>query len=430
MLYFFYNLLILLTIPIVAGSLVLRMKYRKGFLQRIGIIPKEVRSQLKGSRPVWLHAVSVGEVIASIPIIKKIKQQHPNLKIVLSTITNTGNYTARQKIPELDSIIFFPYDYLFIVNRVISIINPCIFIHTETEIWPNFLWALERHRISSVIINGRISKNSSRRYKMFGWFFKKVFNKVSIFGMQSSVDYQRVLDMGVDPKKILLTGNMKFDQSNPDFTKQKKNRLLNDLNLSHENKVLIAGSTHSGEEEIILNVFKQLIEGYPQLVLILAPRHPERFHDVEKLVKERGLNVIRKTQITKKNLSLHSQVILLDTIGELSIAYGLGDVIFVGGSLVDIGGHNILEPLVYKKPVIFGSYMQNFSDIARLLIESEAGILVKTKEDLLSQAEKLLRDEKTAKKLGKKGFAVIRRHQGATEKNMEIINRFIKAADF
>jgi len=428
MLYFIYNLVTILAIPIIAVSLVLHMKNRRGFLQRIGIIPKEVKSKLKGSRPIWLHAVSVGEVIASIPIIKKIKKQHPQVKIILSTITNTGNYTACQKIPELDCVIFFPYDYFFIVNRIITIVNPCIFIHTETEIWPNFLRALQRHRIPSVIINGRISRSSSRRYKLFGRFFKKVFNKVSIFGMQSYIDYQRVIDMGVDPQKVLLTGNMKFDQNKSDFTSQKKSDLLKELNLTHQNKIFIAGSTHSGEEEIILDVFKQLIKRHPQLVLMLAPRHPERFHDVEKLVKERGFKVVRRTQSREKKPQFRPEVVLLDTIGELSFAYGVGDVIFVGGSLVNIGGHNILEPLVYKKPVIFGKYMQNFPEISQVLRESGAGILVKTKEDLLIQSKRLLENKGEAQALGEKGFEVIQKHQGATERNMEIINRFIKPA--
>jgi 3-deoxy-D-manno-octulosonic-acid transferase len=424
--YFLYNLVTFLALPIIVGAVGVHKRYRAGLLQRLGFIPPHIKAQLKGARPIWLHAVSVGEVTASIPIIKKIKEEHPQLKIVLSTITATGNHTARQKIPEADWIIYFPYDYFFIVNRVINIINPCVFIHTETEIWPNFLWTLHRHGIPSVIVNGRISLYSCHRYKLFGKFFKGVFDKISAFGMQSYIDYQRVIDIGVDPRKVLLTGNMKFDQRISDFTPEKREELLKDFDIDHEDQIFIAGSTHSGEEEAILDIFHPLLKEHPRLILILAPRHPERFQEVEKLIKERGFILVRRTQIKKDKLSFRPQVILLDTIGELSQIYSIGDVIFVGGSLVNIGGHNILEPLVYKKPVFFGPYMQNFSEIAQTLEKAGAGILVKTKEDLLVQARKILNNKEYALSLGEKGFKVIKEHQGATERNMELINRFIQ----
>ncbi len=423
--YLFYNILSIIAFPVLVVALVVRRKYREGLCQRMGFIPKSVHDQLKGVHPIWIHAVSVGEVIASIPIIKKIKEVYPQKKIVLSTITSTGNDTARKKIPEIDFLIYFPYDFFFIVKKVLTIINPCIFIHTETEIWPNFLFFLHQREIPSVIVNGRISSKSCRRYKLFGWFFKKVFNKVSAFGMQSLVDYQRVIDIGADPQKVLITGNMKFDQKTPDVNDRHKEELLNELNLGLEDKIFIAGSTHSAEEDIILEVFQQLIKEYSNLILILAPRHPERFSEVEKLVKKRGFVVHRKSQIKKYQHLLRAQVILMDTIGELAQFYSIGEIIFVGGSLVNIGGHNILEPLVYKKPVIFGPYTQNVSEFVNALRESGAGILVTTKDDLLFQAQKLLNNKEEAQMRGERGFQVIKVNQGATEKNFAIIKRFL-----
>ena len=423
--YLFYNILSIIAFPVLVVALVVRRKYREGLCQRMGFIPKSVHDQLKGIHPIWIHAVSVGEVIASIPIIKKIKEVYPQKKIVLSTITFTGNDTARKKISEIDFLIYFPYDFFFIVKKVLTIINPCIFIHTETEIWPNFLFSLHQREIPSVIVNGRISSKSCRRYKLFGWFFKKVFNKVSAFGMQSLVDYQRVIDIGADPQKVLITGNMKFDQKTPDTTDRQKEELLNELNLGLEDRIFIAGSTHSAEEDIILEVFQQLIKEYSNLILILAPRHPERFSEVEKLVKKRGFVVHRKSQIKKYQHLLRAQVILMDTIGELAQFYSIGEIIFVGGSLVNIGGHNILEPLVYKKPVIFGPYTQNVSEFVNALRESGAGILVSTKDDLLFQAQKLLNNKEEAQMRGERGFQVIKVNQGATEKNFAIIKRFL-----
>ena len=423
--YIFYNILSIIAFPVLLVDLVARKKYRDGLCQRMGFMPKSVHDQLKGVHPIWVHAVSVGEVIASIPIVKKIKEVYPQKKIVFSTITSTGSDTARQKIPEIDFLIYFPYDFFYIAKKVITIINPCMFIHTETEIWPNFLFLLHQKEIPSIIVNGRISSKSCRHYKLFGWFFKKVFNKVSAFGMQSLVDYQRVIDIGANPQKVSITGNMKFDQKNRDTNDRCKEKLLNELNLGLENRIFIAGSTHSGEEDIILDVFQQLIKKYLNLILILAPRHPERFSEVEKLVKKKGFAVCRKSQIKKNQHLLKSQVILLDTIGELAKFYSIGELVFVGGSLVNIGGHNILEPLVYKKPVIFGPYTQNVAEFVDVLLEFGAGILVTTKDDFLFQAQRLLSDKEEAQRCGERGFQVIKVNQGATEKNFEIIKRFL-----
>ena len=423
--YILYNILSIIGFPVLLFALAVRSKYRAGLWQRMGFISKKIRVQLTGYHPIWVHAVSVGEVLASVPIIRKIKKEHPQKKIVLSTITSTGNNTARQKLPEVDFLIYFPYDYFFIVQKVIKIIQPCIFIHTETEVWPNFLWVLKKNRIPSVIVNGRISAGSCRRYKLFGLFFKNVFNKVSAFGMQSFIDCKRVVDIGADPHKIFITGNMKFDKKNQDSTGTKKDELLKELGLDEKDKIFIAGSTHPPEEEGILWVFLELLKEKFNLILILAPRHPERFSEVEKLVKKRGLSLVRKSQIKNTKFASRPQVILLDTIGELAQTYSLGDVIFVGGSLVNVGGHNLLEPLVFKKPVIFGPYIQNISEIVNLLIQSEAGILVKTKEELLYQSKRLLINGKEAQALGERGFQVVNTHQGATEKNMAIIRRFI-----
>jgi len=394
----------------------------------MGFIPRKIKRQLKDCRPVWLHAVSVGEVLASVPILKKIKKEHPEVNVVVSTITATGNYTVRQKIPEVDAVIYFPYDYFPIVQYVIGVVNPCIFIHTETEIWPNFLWVLHRRGIPSVIVNGRLSSQSSRRYKAFGWFFRDVFDKVAAYGVQSLVDYQRVIDMGVDPQRVLLTGNMKYDQDMPDVSGTEREQMIRNFHICPERKVFVAGSTHAGEEEIMLTVFENLLKKHPHLLLILAPRHPERFQEVEKLVKRHGLAMSRKTAIDRdEDRDSQAQVILLDTIGELSRVYSIGDVIFVGGSLVNIGGHNILEPVVFKKPVFFGPWMQNFSEITAAMREAGAGILVKTGEELEERADAFLSNEDEIRRLGEEGYAVIQRHQGATERNMKIINQFIAA---
>jgi 3-deoxy-D-manno-octulosonic-acid transferase len=255
-----------------------------------------------------------------------------------------------------------------------------------------------------------------------------VFETIAAFGVQSQIDYDRVVDMGVDPDKVVLTGNMKYDQNISDAMEVVREDVRSSLLLNDRTDVFIAGSTHAGEEDIVLNVFQRLIESHPRLVLILAPRHPERFHEVEKMTKRRGLVVRRKTAIDRKNVNDgDAQVILLDTIGELSQIYGIGDVILVGGSMVNVGGHNILEPVVHRKPVLFGPWMYNFSEVTDTIRESGAGIQVRNEEELLYQAQHLLNNKEGAKRLGEQGFTVFQRHQGATDRNMELINRFIEA---
>lgn len=423
--YALYNLTILLALPLLICALGVNRKYRAGVRERLGFFSPSLCRALQGQRPIWLHAVSVGEVTASIPIIRRIKEEHPQRKILVSTITATGNFTVRQKLPEVDWVIYFPYDYLPIVKRVIRIINPCIFIHTETEIWPNFLLILERHGIPSVIINGRISRGSSRRYRFFGRFFRQVFQKVSSFGMQSAIDYQRVIEIGADPDRVLLTGNLKYDQKHVVCDSEALARLRNSFNVAPEEQVFVAGSTHAGEEEMVLEVYQKLVQEHPRLVLILAPRHPERFHEVERLVKSKSMALIRKTQVRGNIPPVSPRVVLLDTIGELSQTYALGDIIFVGGSLVNVGGHNILEPLLFKKPVLFGPYMHNFAEIVQTLQEANAVIMVGSKKELWEQSRRLLKDRARAELLGANGFEVVRKHQGATEKNMAMINRFL-----
>jgi len=369
--------------------------------------------------------VSVGEVTSTIPLIQEIKKRYPSQKIILSTVTVTGNYTATIRVREVDAVIYFPLDYPFIVKKVIRQIKPKLFIILETELWPNILRELKRNNIPSVVVSGRISNRSYHKYRWGRFFFTKVLDNIHLFCMQTEVDSKRIINIGADKDRVTTVGNLKFDQCVPTITTEEKENLYNMLSLKEGQTIFIAGSTHKGEENIVLEVFKNLKKTYEDLILILAPRHPERFDEVADLISHQKLRSIKKTKIKVAQKSNHHDIILLDTIGELSKLYSIGTIIFVGGSLVSTGGHNVLEPVAYKKAVIFGPHMDNFSEISRCLRESGGGFQVNNQEEFLSQTEMLLQNDVDRDKLGEKAFEVIAHNQGAINKSMEAIKRFL-----
>ncbi len=427
--YFIYNILLSITSillsPLILFALLREKKYRIGLSQKLGFLPPHLLLKLSGSRPVWIHAVSVGEVAATIPLIQEIKKRCPSQKIILSTVTVTGNYTATIRAREVDAIIYFPFDYPFIVKRVIRQIKPKLFIILETELWPNILRELKRNNIPSVVVSGRISNHSYHKYRWGRFFFSKVLDSIHVFCMQTEVDTRRIINIGADKDRVTTVGNLKFDQCVPTITTEEKENLYNMLGLKEGQAIFIAGSTHKGEENIVLEVFKNLKNTYGDLILMLAPRHPERFDEVADLLSHQKLRSIKKTKIKMGQKSNHHDIILLDTIGELSKLYSIGTIIFVGGSLVSTGGHNVLEPVAYKKAVIFGPHMDNFSEISRCLRESGGGFQVDNQEEFLSQAKMLLQNDADRDKLGEKAFEVIALNQGAINKSMEVIERFL-----
>jgi len=416
--YILYNIiLVLLTVllsPVILFKLITVPKYRGGISQKLGRVRKKVKRVIQGTRPIWVHAVSVGEVMAAHPLIRELKKKYPGRKLILSTVTVTGNYTARQRVPEADAVFFFPFDYPWIVRRVIRKINPVIVLVAETELWPNFFRELSRAGIPSAVINGRISESSYKNYLKFKSFFSQVFGQITLFCMQSGEDAARVKDIGAPADRVMVTGNLKFDQKIPP-------KQSSPVSLRGGSKVITAGSTHRGEEAALLEVFRRLREKFPELVLIIAPRHPERFDEVAGLVNRAGYDCQRRTRMT----GAIKDVLLLDTIGELRSFYGICDIAFVGGSLVKVGGHNLLEPAAMKKPVIFSRYMFNFKEISEALISVGGGILVKDKQELYVQADKLLSDKNYSQQIGNRAFTVIEANSGAAKRTIEAVSGLI-----
>jgi len=424
MIYFLYNVILtcflILYIPYLFLQSLLWKQPQKQLKERLGSFP-----DLSSKKPIWIHAASVGEVLCSIPLLKRIKKEVPNCEIVLTTMTSTGNETAKKLIPEADRILFFPIDHPFTIRRAIRKIGPRLLLIAETELWPNLLRSCGRKQIPVVIFNGRISEKSFRGYLLLKSFFKRCMKDISLFLMQTGEDRSRIIEIGAPPERTGVAGNIKFDQVFPSLTREATVGLSGSLGLQGKETILIAGSTHQGEEEIFIQLFKDLRKVHPHLILILAPRHLDRLDEVEKLLRNEGLSWKRRASLSGQDRKEISGVILLDTMGELMRFYSLGTLVFIGGSLVPIGGHNPLEPLFFKKCVLFGPHMFNFLEISRHLIAEGGAILVKDKEGLSSQLKRLLSDEKARNEVGENGFRFVQKHRGATERIFEKIRPFL-----
>jgi len=431
MAYLLYNTLITIFLIFAAPYFLFRAlidgRFRRELIQRMGFLPT---FSLK--KPIWLHAASVGEVFCSIPLLKIIKKEFPQCHIVLTTMTRTGNQAAKIYIPEADAVLFFPVDHPFTLQRAIERIQPNLLLIAETELWPNLLRSCGKKGIPIVVFNGRISEKSFGGYLFFKFFFKECLKHVSLFLMQTEEDRMRIIEIGAVSNKTRVVGNLKFDQSISSLTQEAMAEMAKSLGLQGKKKIFIAGSTHPGEEEILLSLFKDLRKIDPHLVLILAPRHLERLEEVEKMLRQESISWMRRTSFpmghdrSNEEPKELPEVILLDTMGELMSLYSLGTFIFVGGSLVPVGGHNPLEPLLFKKCVLFGPYMFHFSEISRSLIKAGGAIQVRGRDDLFSHLKHLLSDEGTCKEVGERGYQFLQKHRGATERMFEEIRPYLK----
>ncbi len=390
-----YNSLLLLVALVLAPLPILltllRSSQRQRFIERCALAYTDSLSGF-ACRPIWIHAVSVGEVMASVQLIRELKHRFPDRPVVLSTTTATGNATARTHAKAADAIIYFPYDLPSIVKCAVRCIQPALFLALETEIWPNLYRVLYKQDVPMLIVSGRISEKSFPRYRTFRFFFRRVLAMVSRFCMQSSADALRIKEIGAPAERVSVCGNIKFDLHVPAVTHAEKTEMLGQFGLNPEQPVLIAGSTHRGEEEQVLDAFLELRKEIPDLMLLLAPRHPERFNEAAETIAALNLTCVRRTELTNGAVRKDEPVILLDTIGELVRVYSIGTVIFIGGSLVEgIGGHNPLEPGLAGKPVIFGPYMSNFKEIARSLTARHAAFQIDCKAALVEKTLELLR---------------------------------------
>ncbi|MFH1457577.1 MAG: 3-deoxy-D-manno-octulosonic acid transferase [Candidatus Omnitrophota bacterium] len=419
--FIFYDIIFLFISIFFLPVYLFRRKFHAGFLARLGFLPKEAQF----SRPIWIHAVSVGEVNALGALIEELRKAYPSKRIVISTVTPTGNKIAKAAAKDKDFVTYLPIDLSFTVRSVIDRINPCLFIIAETEIWPNLITYLCRKKISVIMVNGRISDRSFKGYRALKFLLKPILEKVSLFCMQTPLDAERLKRLGVAQDKIQVTGNMKFD-SKIDLEKSGESDYRMKLGLKGQDKLWVAGSTHPGEEEIILGAYRRLLREFPQLKLLIAPRHTQRSGDVAKIVSMFGF---RSLFLSQEPCECHScaatAVFILDKLGELTSFYAVADIVFVGGSLIKKGGHNILEPAFLRKPVLFGPHMFNFRDIADLFLTHQAAIMASDAEELRMNIARLLKDPALAVKMSQQAQGIITQNQGATVRNLEFIKKLL-----
>jgi 3-deoxy-D-manno-octulosonic-acid transferase len=429
--YLLYNIfLTLLALPALIGHLflgVLRGRTRRGLRERFGFYTADRLTPLEGKKVIWVHAVSVGETQAAAPLVKSLKSRFPDRALVLSNVTETGHKVALG-IAGIDLCLYFPYDFPLTVKRVFRQLRPELVVIVETEIWPNFVRAAGRAGVPTVLVNGRISDRSFPRYRWLRFFIRPVLCKFSLFCMQSPLDAERIVAMGAPAELVEVTRNLKFDMQTDGLDHGGPAFVRRNFGLPVSGKVLVAGSTHAGEEEQVIEVYRRLLANGLDLVLVLAPRHPERCRGVGELLTSCNLSFVRRSEIDEVPAVLSpGSVLLVDTVGELLRFYAAADLVFVGGSLVPVGGHNVLEAALLKKPVLFGQHMHNFKEISRLLAEAGGGIEVAGSEELYRTALGLLKDPERCRAMGAKGHALLQQNRGATERTLQAIERLLES---
>ena len=404
----------------------LQRKRPFAFAERFGLVTGRDLAVLQGKKPIWVHAVSVGETIAVKTLIKAMKERFPDRKIVISNVTETGRSIAL-KIPEADLCLYFPFDFTFAAKSLLTKINPAVILIVETEIWPNFLRISRRLGIPSIMVNGRISDRSFPRYMRFRWFFRSVLTDFSRFCMQTREDARRIAAMGAPADRIEVTRNLKYDIPINGVSPEQKSETRHAFGIPDSLGVFTAGSTHQGEEEQVIAAYRRLCAEVGSVFMVLVPRHPERAPQVaELLVRERIPFTLRSQVNSRAGDFSAGEVLLVDTVGELMRLYAASDLVFVGGSLVPTGGHNILEPASLRIPVLFGPHMSNFREAAALLLASGGGIEVMNGDELACVIANLLKDDAKRGAMGESSARLMEENGGSTLIHLKVVESLLE----
>lgn len=414
--------------PLLLARMATTGKYRAGLAERLGRYSPSLAAVGAG-RPVWLHAVSVGETVAALPLVAALRAARPALPVVVSTVTPTGQATAREQAREAAAVCYFPFDLAPVVRRALDAIRPRLVLLVETEIWPVFLFEASGRGIPVGIVNGRISDRSFRRYRLARPLLRRCLRTLAFVGAQSTADAERFAALGAPAGRVEVTGNLKIDQAAaaPRTGAPTLEALERALALPPGPR-LVAGSTHRGEEAALIAAFGRLRQEAPDLRLLLAPRHPERLPEVERLLAESGYRWARRSQRPGTGDDPAPDVVLVDTIGELAALYGLADLAFVGGSLVPIGGHNLLEPAAHGRAPLFGPHVHNFREIARALNEAGGAVPVADASALADTAARLLADPTRRAALGARAQGVVEAGRGATARTLRLVEEALGPA--
>lgn len=417
--YRLYSILFSLGLALMAPYYILRHRGRKelsGWRERLGKLPSGIRQEAPGA--IWIHAVSVGETLAVAGLVKQIQQRDPGRKIFLSSVTAAGREAGEKRLPDIAGRFYLPFDWKFAVRRVLRHIRPSVLVIVETELWPNLLRATRESGCRTMLVNARVSDRSFPGYRMGRLFMRHVLQDIARICTQTPADAERFEQLGARPDRLVVTGNLKFDGRAPQFGSLGTS-MKEALAAEGRSPVFVAGSTMRGEEPLVLEAWQRIHERHPHAILILAPRHPGRFDEVAEILQSRQLSTVRRTSLPEnedefRRSLAHSEILLLDTIGELAEVAGVADVVFVGGSLVPTGGHNVVEPAFWAKPILFGPHMNNFRDVAAFFLDANGAIQVADAAGLADAVLHLLGDPADARRMGERAREVVHRQAGAT----------------
>lgn len=403
-------------------------KYRRSFRGKLGRLPEDFNPGRLRRPRVWFHAVSVGEAVALAPLVKAVKEMIPNASIVVSTGTETGQDKARDSIAQADGFLYLPLDFPAFVNRVVKSIQPDLFVLMETELWPNLIHSLKKSGARVALANGRISDRSFPRYRRLKAVFAETLGSIDLFLMSSDRDRERITAMGAREECVHVTGNTKFDAALGQIPVDAEAEVRCMYDVSDACKVLVAGSTHPGEHEIVLDAYNALLEKHPDLILVLVPRHVEKTHLIISAMKERNMEeAFLRSSIDAGQRRNGQKVIIVDRTGELYRVFSLASVVFIGGSLVPKGGQNILEPVAWGKMVLFGPSMEDFREARDIIVRTGAGAVVSGVADLTARVDAILSDPETSKIRGSQGRSEILKHVGSARKNAELLTGLLRA---
>jgi len=401
--------------PFYIFKLLTSEKYRVGLLFRLGFIPK-----MPENKKILVHAVSVGEFLGAVSFIYALKDTFPDYEILVSTTTLTSNRIARKKIGNSFKVLYFPLDFSWAVYRFFNRVSPSSVILVETELWPNFLWAALKRKIPVVVINGRISEHSYKNYSKFKAFFINMCRGIKLWSVQFDRDKDRLVNLGICAENIAVNGSIKFDSA---IEASKSARRIFEIN--PEYSILVGGSTHSGEEKILIDIYRDIKPAFKNLILVIAPRHIERVNEIQNIAENCGLKCVKRSSFTNYVDIAQYDVILIDTMGELMSIYAMANIVFIGKSLVKGGGQNLLEPAGLGKAVICGPLMGNFLDITLWLIENKGIIQVQNVNELKHAIVDLLNNPNKCDMLGKRAHDLVIGASGAVERNIELVKKIL-----
>jgi len=423
---FLYNFLMLTVLvagfPVILPFLVASRKRRKTVLQRLFVnrgAGKKWPGET-GQKTIWVHALSLGEVVSAVPLVVELEKVFGKERIVFSASTLTGFETAEARLNQhVRRIFFFPYDIFFAVSRAVKLVAPDLVIIVETDLWPNFMARMSLKKIPVLLANARLSDRSTSGYQRIKGLMQPLLNSFTTLCVQSVEDASRFRSLGTLPGKLQVTGNLKFDQKSNHLSENEYEKLRRDFHITSVDKVIIAGSTHPGEEEILAQGYKKIKKNHPALKFVIAPRDPDRARLAREIFRASGFSAVCLAESETAPGDPPADIIVIDRVGLLGKAYALGDLAFIGGSLVKAGGHNPLEPAAYGKPVLFGPDMSDFRLVARLLTAAGGAVRVTDADSFAVQAEKLLADKEFARVAGKRACRIFEDNAGAVGRTMD-----------